>query len=44
MDETLDDMDEDDDGKISLAEYLGEFMDENDFDDDDDDDDDDDGE
>lgn len=42
VDETLDDMDEDDDGKISLAEYLGEFMDENDFDDDDDEDDDDD--
>ena len=35
--ETMEDMDENSDGKISLAEYVGEFADDDDMDDDDDD-------
>lgn len=31
----MEDMDENDDGKISLTEYVGEFMDDDDDDDDD---------
>ena len=34
--ETMEDMDENSDGKISLAEYVGEFGDDDDDDDDDD--------
>ena len=30
VDDTLDDMDEDGDGKVSLLEYLGDFVDDED--------------